>query len=212
MNKNKKMSDILARAPVIPVIVIHKLEHAVPLAEALVAGGLSVLEITLRTPAALAAIEAICEALPEAVVGAGTVRRPEDLAAVAKAGAMFAVSPGLTPALTKAAAESPVPLLPGTATASEVMHALDSGFTYLKFFPAQQAGGVEMLRAFSGPLADAKFCPTGGVTPENAPSYLALPNVVCVGGTWMVRSADVEAGNWTEVTALAATAAGLRRK
>jgi 2-dehydro-3-deoxyphosphogluconate aldolase/(4S)-4-hydroxy-2-oxoglutarate aldolase len=211
MNQNKRLADVLTRAPVIPVIVIQRIEQALPLAQALVAGGLSVLEVTMRTPVALAAISAIREALPEAIVGAGTVRTPQDLDAATAAGASFAVSPGLTHALARAAEHS-IPLLPGTATISEVMTALDAGFGYMKFFPAQQAGGVDMLRAFAGPIPDAKFCPTGGVTPDNAKNYLALSNVVCVGGTWMVKAADLEAGNWSAVTELAKVAASLRNK
>jgi 2-dehydro-3-deoxyphosphogluconate aldolase/(4S)-4-hydroxy-2-oxoglutarate aldolase len=210
MNQNKRLADVLVRAPVIPVIVIQKIEHALPLARALVAGGLPVLEVTMRTPVALDAIKQIRENVPEAIVGVGTVRTPQDLDAATAAGASFAVSPGLTAALVRAAEQS-IPLLPGTATMSEVMTALDAGFNYVKFFPAQQAGGVDMLRAFSGPIPDVKFCPTGGVTPENAKNYLALPNVVCVGGTWMVKAADLDAGNWSAITELAKTASGLRQ-
>lgn len=206
-----QIADILAHAPVLPVLVIKRLEDAVPLARALVAGGLPVLEITLRTAAALDAIRAIGAAVPEAIVGAGTITRAEHLDAVAHAGARFAVSPGLTGSLARAAALASIPLLPGVATATETMNALDAGFTHLKFFPAQESGGTAMLRALAGPLPAATFCPTGGVTPQNAPEYLALPNVVCVGGTWMAPAALVEARDWNAVTQLAANAAAIKR-
>ena len=206
-----QIADILARAPVLPVLVIQRLDDAVPLARALVAGGLPVLEITLRTAVALDAIRAISAAVPEAIVGAGTIQRAEDLDAVTLAGARFAVSPGLTSSLARAAALASIPLLPGVATASETMNALDAGFTYLKFFPAQESGGTAMLRALAGPLPTAKFCPTGGVTPQNASKYLALPNVVCVGGTWMAPAALVEARDWKAVTQLAESAAAIKR-
>lgn len=204
-----QIAHILTRTPVIPVLVIRRLDEAVPLARALVAGGLTVLEVTLRTPYALAAIAAIRYAVPTALVGAGTVRRPNDLEAAAGAGAQFAVSPGLTPELSKAAARCPVPLLPGVMTPSEAMTAFDAGFTHLKLFPAEPAGGVDLLRALAGPMPELRFCPTGGITLELAPAYLALPNVVCVGGSWMVPSAQIEAGEWGDITQLATDAAAL---
>lgn len=195
-------------APVIPVLVIEDLHHAVPLARALVAGGLPVLEVTLRTPVALAAIEAMAQ-VPGARVGAGTVLGPHDVMRAKNAGATFAVSPGTTPALISACVAKSLPLLPGAATASEVMGLLEQGYTAMKFFPAGPAGGPAMLRALHGPLPQVTFCPTGGVSPANAPEYLALPNVVCVGGSWVAPAAMMAAGDWDAITALARQAAGL---
>jgi 2-dehydro-3-deoxyphosphogluconate aldolase/(4S)-4-hydroxy-2-oxoglutarate aldolase len=189
------LDSIMKAAPVIPVLVIERVEDALPVARALVAGGLPVLEVTLRTPAALAAIRAMKE-VEGAIVGAGTVLNPSQLNAAIEAGAEFAVSPGLTQALGEAAAKSPVPLLPGVATASDVMRALDLGFTRLKFFPAMAAGGVAALKGLSAVFGGISFCPTGGITPENAPEWLALPSVTCVGGSWLVpagASVDTEA-------------------
>ena len=202
--------DILQLGPVMPVIVIEREADAVPLARALVAGGVRVLEITLRTPAALAAMRAIADAVPEAIVGAGTVTRGDQLTACHVAGARFAVSPGLSPALAAAARDSVIPLLPGVMTASEVMTARDQGYSAVKLFPAEQAGGVGMLKALGGPLPDMRFCPTGGVTEATAPNYLALPNVACVGGSWLTPPAMVAAGDWAGITALARHAAALR--
>ncbi|GAB2484354.1 bifunctional 4-hydroxy-2-oxoglutarate aldolase/2-dehydro-3-deoxy-phosphogluconate aldolase [Comamonas humi] len=199
-------------APVIPVIVLHKVEHAVPMAEALVAGGIRVLEVTLRTPQGLASIEAIAKAVPGAIVGAGTVRNAADAKAAAQAGARFAVSPGYTSAVGQACRDIQLPLLPGVATGSEIMMAQADGFSELKFFPAVQAGGLAMLKAWQGPFGDVRFCPTGGISPANAPEFLALKNVVCVGGSWLVPTDTLERGDWNHVTALAREAAALPRK
>jgi 2-dehydro-3-deoxyphosphogluconate aldolase/(4S)-4-hydroxy-2-oxoglutarate aldolase len=197
-------------APVIPVIVLNDLAHAVPLARALVAGGVRMLEVTLRTPQALACMEAIAKAVPEAVVGAGTVRSKADAQAAAQAGARFAVSPGYTSAVGQACRDAGLALLPGVATGSEIMAAQHDGFNELKFFPAMQAGGAAMLKAWSGPFFDARFCPTGGVTLENAPDLLALPNVVCVGGSWLVPAQAIAQGDWARITQLARDTQALR--
>lgn len=197
---------MLGNVPVIPVLAIREPAHAVPLARALVAGGLPVLEVTLRTPAALAAIRAIADAVEGAVLGVGTVLKPGDLEAAAKAGARFAVSPGLTEDLAKAAQDGPIPLLPGTATVSEMMRARELGFTALKFFPAAQAGGPGALKAIAPVLPDLSFCPTGGVSATNVADYLALPTVFCVGGSWVAPEAAVAAGDWAAITRLAAEA------
>lgn len=203
--------SLAAHGPVIPVIVIQRLEQAVPLAKALVEGGVKVLEVTLRTPVALAAIEAIARAVPEAVVGAGTLRLPADAKAARDAGSLFAVSPGYTSALGTACREAGLPLLPGVATGSEVMTAMADGLDFLKFFPAQQAGGVAMLKALAGPFPDIAFCPTGGITPETAPQFLALPNVKVCGGSWLTPADAVEQGDWARITRLAREAQALRR-
>lgn len=203
------LDQIMRRAPVIPVMMIDDPAHAVPLASALVKGGLTVLEITLRTPVAMDAIEAILAEVDDAIVGAGTILTPEQLEAVAKIGCQFAVSPGVTPALLDAAGTSSCPLLPGVATASEVMHLLDRGYDRLKFFPAEAAGGIPFLKSLASPLPDAKFCPTGGVGPGNAKDYLSLPNVLCVGGSWVVPKDVIAAGDWNRIEALAKDAAGL---
>mgnify|MGYP001809892604 FL=1 len=203
--------SLAAHGPVIPVIVIQRLEQAVPLAKALVEGGVKVLEVTLRTPVALAAIEAIARAVPEAVVGAGTLRLPADAKAARDAGSLFAVSPGYTSALGAACREAGLPLLPGVATGSEVMTAMADGLDFLKFFPAQQAGGVAMLKALAGPFPDIAFCPTGGITPETAPQFLALPNVKVCGGSWLTPADAVEQGDWARITRLAREAQALRR-
>lgn len=202
--------EILDLAPVVPVIVIRRLEHAAPLAKALCEGGLKVLEVTLRTPIALQAIEAMRKAVPEAVVGVGTLTRPEDFAAASAAGAQFGVSPGLTPELIDAAHSVQFPLLPGVMTPTEVISARHHGYTALKLFPAQQAGGIGMLKALASPFADVVFCPTGGITRETAGSFLALPNVKCVGGSWVAPQEHMDGGNWTAITALARDAAALR--
>jgi 2-dehydro-3-deoxyphosphogluconate aldolase/(4S)-4-hydroxy-2-oxoglutarate aldolase len=181
----RDLDSIMTAAPVIPVLVIERLEDALPIARALVEGGLPVLEVTLRTPAALDSIRAM-KAVEGAIVGAGTVLGPRQYAEAVAAGAEFVVSPGLTPALGEAAAGSPVPLLPGVASASDIMRALDLGFTRLKFFPATAVGGLAALRAYSAVFAGVKFCPTGGITLESAPDWLALPSVACVGGSWLV--------------------------
>ena len=203
-----KMLEICQQVNVIPVLVIDDLASARPLAEALVAGGLPVLEVTLRTPVALEAIRLMAE-VPGAVVGAGTVLNQADVTAVKAAGAEFIVSPGATAELIQAAQAAEMPLLPGAATASEVMNLLAQGFDILKFFPAEAAGGVGMLKSWAGPLAHMTFCPTGGISPANAAQYLSLPNVVCVGGSWVAPAALVNTGQWAEITALAAECANL---
>ena len=203
--------QVMQDAPVIPVIVLNDVAHAVPMARALVAGGIRMLEVTLRTPQALACIEAIAREVPEAVVGAGTVRTKADAIAAANAGSRFAVSPGYTSAVGQACRDVGLALLPGVATGSEIMMAQEDGFTQLKFFPAMQAGGPAMLKAWSGPFFDVRFCPTGGVTLQNAPEFLALPNVVCVGGSWLVPSDAVASGDWGRVTALAQATHALRK-
>ena len=209
----KKMSirDILALAPVIPVLTVESVEQAAPLAHALCAGGLTVLEVTLRTAAAPAAIEAMRRAVPQAVVGAGTLTRPADFALAASAGAQFAVTPGLTPALIDAAAAAACPLLPGVATSGEILAALAAGYDTLKFFPAEPAGGVPMLQAFAGPFASVAFCPTGGITRASAPAYLALRNVLAVGGSWVAPKTLVDAQDWAGIERLARDAAALPR-
>ena len=203
--------DVMRDAPVIPVIVVQDAAQAVPLARALVAGGIRMLEVTLRTAVALEAIRAIAQEVPEAVVGAGTVRSAADAKAAAQAGARFAVSPGFTVALSRACRDLGLPLLPGVATGSEIMMAQDEGHDALKFFPALQAGGTAMLKAWAGPFAEVSFCPTGGVSPANAQEFLALPNVACVGGSWLTPADAVTAGAWDHITGLARAAAGLAR-
>jgi 2-dehydro-3-deoxyphosphogluconate aldolase / (4S)-4-hydroxy-2-oxoglutarate aldolase len=198
--------DVMRDAPVIPVIVLSDVAHAVPMARALVAGGIRMLEVTLRTPAALACIERIAKEVPEAVVGAGTVRSAADAQAAAKAGARFAVSPGFTQVVGMACRDAGLALLPGVATGSEIMMAQEAGFNQLKFFPAMQAGGPAMLKAWSGPFFDVQFCPTGGVSESNAKELLALPNVVCVGGSWLTPADAIAAGDWARITALALAA------
>lgn len=214
MSASAKLSalQVMQDAPVIPVIVLHELAHAVPMARALVAGGIRMLEVTLRTPQALACIEAIARDVPEAVVGAGTVRSRADAQAAAMAGARFAVSPGYTAALGQACRDVGLALLPGVATGSEIMRAQEDGFTELKFFPALQAGGAAMLLAWSAPFFDVKFCPTGGVTLQNAPALLALPNVVCVGGSWLVPPDALAQGDWARVTRAARGTHNLREQ
>ena len=195
--------QVMQDAPVIPVIVLNDVKQAVLLARALVAGGIRMLEVTLRTPQALACIEAIAREVPEAVAGAGTVRSAADAQACVMAGARFAVSPGYTHAVGQACRDAGLPLLPGVATGSEIMMAQEDGLTELKFFPAMQAGGPAMLKAWGGPFGDVRFCPTGGVTLQNAPDFLALPNVVCVGGSWLVPADALQAGDWDRITQLA---------
>ena len=201
----------LARhGPVIPVIVIDDLGAAVPLARALIEGGVRVLEVTLRTPVALRAIEAIVRALPEAIVGAGTVRSATDVQAAVDAGCAFAVSPGYTRAIGRACGERGLALLPGVATASEVLQASADGYRFLKFFPAAAAGGVPMLKALAGPFVDVAFCPTGGIDAQSAPQYLALANVRVVGGSWLTPAEAVGAKDWSRITQLARAASALR--
>ncbi|MFJ2647166.1 bifunctional 4-hydroxy-2-oxoglutarate aldolase/2-dehydro-3-deoxy-phosphogluconate aldolase [Streptomyces sp. NPDC087420] len=204
------MTSPLDLAPVIPVVVLHDAADAVPLARALVAGGLPAIEVTLRTPAALDAIRAIAAEVPDAVIGAGTVITPAGVADSVAAGARFLVSPGWTPMLLDATREFGVPFLPGVSTASEVVALLEYGVTEMKFFPAEAAGGTAYLTSLSSPLPQARFCPTGGITAESAPEYLALPNVGCVGGTWMVPPDALAAKDWGRVEALAREASTLR--
>jgi 2-dehydro-3-deoxyphosphogluconate aldolase / (4S)-4-hydroxy-2-oxoglutarate aldolase len=206
-----KIRDVLALAPVIPVLTVEKLEHAAPLAKALFAGGLTVLEITLRTPVALKVIEAMRIAVPGAVIGAGTLVRPEDFKRAADVGAQFAVTPGLTPQLAAAARTVGYPLLPGIISPSEILLAMHFGYDTLKFFPAQPAGGIPMLQAFGGPFAHVAFCPTGGITRDTALSFLKLRNVLCVGGSWVAPNALLDQGDWAGVEALARDAAALPR-
>lgn len=198
------VTQILAQAwPVMPVIVIDDPQHALPMAEALREGGVTVLEITLRTEAALAAMRTISKALPDVIVGAGTVLNETQLKQAEDAGARFAVSPGLTEKLAIAAQKSTVALLPGAVTASEIQLALEYGFTTLKFFPAEAAGGVPVLKALHGPFSQIRFCPTGGISVANAASYLGLANVACVGGSWLTPAAEMKVGNWSTLTELA---------
>jgi 2-dehydro-3-deoxyphosphogluconate aldolase / (4S)-4-hydroxy-2-oxoglutarate aldolase len=202
--------ELMRVGPVIPVIVIEDLAKAVPLAKALVAGGVRALEITLRTPVALDAIRAIASEVKDAIVGVGTISDPADFERSIAAGARFGVSPGLTPALIEAALACRLPLLPGVMTPSDVLVARAAGFTALKLFPAQQAGGIGMLKALGGPFPDVTFCPTGGVAAASAADFLALPNVGCVGGSWLTPKDAVTAGDWERITALARAAAALR--
>jgi 2-dehydro-3-deoxyphosphogluconate aldolase/(4S)-4-hydroxy-2-oxoglutarate aldolase len=202
--------ELADHGPVIPVIVIHRVADAVPLARALVAGGVRVLEVTLRTPVALECMRLIVREVPEAIVGAGTVRTPADAEAALGAGCRFAVSPGYRPAIGQACRRIGLPLLPGVATASEVMMAADDGHDFLKFFPATAAGGIPMLKALAGPFADVAFCPTGGISVDTAPQFLALPNVKVCGGSWLTPQDAVDAGDWGRITRLASAAAALR--
>ncbi|GAB2899174.1 bifunctional 4-hydroxy-2-oxoglutarate aldolase/2-dehydro-3-deoxy-phosphogluconate aldolase [Microbulbifer echini] len=206
----KNIADILQLAGVVPVLVIEQAEDALPLAEALLEGGLRVLEVTLRTEAALAAVALIAKHLPEAHVGTGTVLNSNDLQRSVDAGAGFMVSPGATEKLLDAAEKSEVPLLPGAASASEVMRLYERGYRYQKFFPAEAAGGVPMLKSLAGPLAEVHFCPTGGVSAKNAADYLGLNNVICVGGSWMASSALMREKNWAEITRLSQQAVALK--
>ncbi|MER7398431.1 bifunctional 4-hydroxy-2-oxoglutarate aldolase/2-dehydro-3-deoxy-phosphogluconate aldolase [Streptomyces sp. NPDC000151] len=202
--------SVLGLAPVIPVVVLEDAADAVPLARALVAGGLPAIEVTLRTPAALDAIRAIAAEVPDAVVGAGTVITPAQVTETVAAGARFLVSPGWSPRLLGAMKDSGVPFLPGVSTTSEVVTLLEEGITEMKFFPAEAAGGTAYLKSLASPLPQARFCPTGGIKEANAPSYLALPNVACVGGTWMLPADALATKDWARVEGLAAGAAALR--
>lgn len=202
--------SLAGHGPVIPVIVLKRVADAVPLAEALLAGGVKVLEVTLRSDVALACIEAIARSVPEALVGAGTIRSAADARAARDAGSLFAVSPGYTREVGAACRELGLPLLPGVATASEVMTAQSDGHDFLKFFPAQQAGGMPMLKALAGPFPDVAFCPTGGITLDTAPQFLALPNVKVCGGSWLTPADAVEQGDWARITRLAREASALR--
>ncbi|MBP2334448.1 2-dehydro-3-deoxyphosphogluconate aldolase/(4S)-4-hydroxy-2-oxoglutarate aldolase [Saccharothrix coeruleofusca] len=202
-------ADLLALSPVIPVVVVDDAAHAVPLARALLRGGIGVIELTLRTPAALAAIERVAAEVPEIVIGAGTVTAPEHAEQAAKAGAAFLVTPGSTDRVLDAAEDTGLPFLPGAATVSEAMRLAERGLTALKFFPAEAAGGVDYLKSIGGPLPGLRFCPTGGITAESAPRYLALPNVGCVGGSWLTPKDALAAGDFDRVEALARAAAAL---
>lgn len=203
--------EVMQDAPVIPVIVLNDVAHAVPMAKALLAGGIRMLEITLRTPVALDCMRAIAREVPEAIIGAGTIRNAENARAAAAAGARFGVSPGYTKEVGAACREAGLSLLPGVATSSEIMLAQEEGFAQLKFFPAMQAGGIPLLKAWSGPFADIQFCPTGGVSLENAPQLLALPNVVCVGGSWLTPANLMANGEWDKITQMAKEACALSR-
>jgi 2-dehydro-3-deoxyphosphogluconate aldolase/(4S)-4-hydroxy-2-oxoglutarate aldolase len=204
-------STLASHGPVIPVIVLHKIEHAVPMAEALLEGGVKVLEVTLRTPVALQCIEAIARTVPQALLGAGTLRGAADVVAARDAGCVFGVSPGYTREIGAACREARLALLPGVASASEVMTANADGLTFLKFFPAVPAGGVPMLKALHGPFPDVAFCPTGGLTPDNAAQFLALPNVRVCGGSWLTPADAMERGDWARITRLAREAGALRK-
>jgi len=202
-SRDTKLASLLAAGPVVPVITLERVEDAVPLARALVAGGLRLLEITLRTPAAADAAAAIIREVPEAIVGIGTVLTPKDLERAQALGARYALSPGATPELLDAASRSEMPFIPGIATASELMAALASGFQTVKFFPAVAAGGIPALKALAGPFPQARFCPTGGIDEKNAKDWLALANVVAVGGSWVCQTSDIRAQAWNEITAKA---------
>ncbi|CDL81746.1 bifunctional 4-hydroxy-2-oxoglutarate aldolase/2-dehydro-3-deoxy-phosphogluconate aldolase [Xenorhabdus szentirmaii] len=198
--------NILTDGPIVPVIVIDEIEHAIPLAKALVEGGIRVLEVTLRTECALEAIRLIAKEVPEAIIGAGTVINPEQLAAVTEAGAQFAISPGLTDELLKAATAGSVPLIPGISTVSELMQGMNYGLKCFKFFPAEASGGVKTLKAIAGPFPQVRFCPTGGISPENYRDYLALNSVLCIGGSWLVPSDALKTKDYAQITKLARTA------
>lgn len=204
------VETLVRSASVIPVLTVSDIEKAAPLARALKAGGLSVVEVTLRTPAALDVLSAMKAAEPNMIIGMGTIRTPEQVAGSMSAGADFLVSPGLSPHLTRALLASGIPVLPGVATAGEAMSAVEAGFEVLKFFPAEQAGGRSYLRSIAGPLPDIRFCPTGSITREMASDYLALPNVVCVGGSWVATGAMIEAADWEQIAANAAAAAAMK--
>jgi 2-dehydro-3-deoxyphosphogluconate aldolase / (4S)-4-hydroxy-2-oxoglutarate aldolase len=200
--KQEKLAALFRQAKVIPVLTIDRIEDAVPLAHALVAGGVRVLEVTLRTPVAIEAAKAMMSQVPEAVIGIGTILTADDLARARALGVTFGISPGATPELLKAAAKSDLPFAPGIATASELMQARAHGFDFVKFFPAEQSGGIKALRALAGPFPDTRFCPTGGIGEANAASWLAEPNVVSVGGSWLCPTADIKSGNWAGITAM----------
>lgn len=205
MKRNWKLmpQEVMNQGPVLPVMVIRNLEQAVPLAKALVAGGIRVLEITLRTPVALEAIRAISREVPDAIVGAGTVTSGDDLKAIVAAGAVFAISPGLTVELLEAANQGDIPLIPGISTISELMAGMARGYSHFKFFPAEAAGGVKMLQAIAGPFPQITFCPTGGISLANYREYLALKNVACIGGSWVAPQEAMDLGDWSRITALA---------
>lgn len=205
-SKQDQIAELIRQATVIPVLTIERLEDAVPLAKALVAGGVRTLEVTLRTAVAVEAARDIIAGVPEAIVGIGTILNGDDLARAEALGAKFGISPGATPELLTAAASSRLPFAPGIATASELMQALAHGFDVVKFFPAEQAGGIKALRALAGPFPQVRVCPTGGVSEANAATWLAEPNVLAVGGSWLCPAADIRAGNWAGITAMCVTA------
>jgi len=210
--KQQQVETLMRLGPVIPVVIIDNVRDAVPMARALVAGGIPTIEVTLRTPAALDAIRAIAAEVEGAVIGAGTVLTVRDLEAARQAGARFAVSPGVSPKLLDAVDDSNMPLLPGAATASEVMALLERGYRYLKFFPAVPSGGTKLLGAWASPLPQVRFCPTGGISLASAPDFLALPNVLCVGGSWLTPADKLAAGDWAGIELLAREAVGLRKR
>ncbi|MEW9796703.1 bifunctional 4-hydroxy-2-oxoglutarate aldolase/2-dehydro-3-deoxy-phosphogluconate aldolase [Alteromonas sp. CYL-A6] len=203
MNWTLSPAEIFEAGPVVPVLVIHDEENAVPLAKALLAGGIKVLEVTLRTPVALNVIRRIAEEVPEALIGAGTVTNAQQLKEVTEAGAKFAISPGMTADLLKAGMEGSIPLIPGISSISDLMTGKDAGYTFLKFFPAEASGGVKAIKSISGPFPDVRFCPTGGIGPANYRDYLALPNVMCVGGSWVAPDDAIAAKDWDRITQLA---------
>lgn len=209
-DKTETLLAILKGQPVIPVLKIERLADAVPLAQALARGGLPAIEITLRTPDALDAVRLVAAEVPEAVIGAGTILSAKDFQQAADAGAKFIVSPGTTQELLDAASSSPVPFLPGAITPSEIMAVREEGYSFLKFFPAEQAGGAAFLKSLASPFAGIRFCPTGGVSAKNAADYLSLPNVVCVGGSWVAPDDALQAGDWDRIEALAREASALR--
>ncbi len=210
MSETLTPEDVLRLSPVMPVVVIDDAANAVPLAGALLAGGVKTIEVTLRTPAALDAIRAITAEAPEMIVGAGTVLTAEDLTAAIEAGAKYALSPGGTPKLMKAARKAPIPFIPGVSTSSEIQRGLERGYSCFKLFPAEQLGGPSTLKALAGPFPNVRFCPTGSITAEKAPSYLALSNVLCVGGSWIAPADKIKAGDWAAIEAAAKQAAALR--
>lgn len=203
MDKQAAVAEIMHDGPVIPVLTVDDVERAGQIARAIHDGGIRVLEITLRTPTALAVIKAMREAVPDAIIGAGTIVRPEQLAEAQAAGAVFAVCPGFTETLLDAAESVTIPLLPGAGSASEIMRLLERGYRHQKFFPAQPAGGAAFLKSIASPLPEARFCPTGGISLNNASDYLAAPNVICVGGSWMAPADAVREGDWPRITDLA---------
>ncbi|MEO9079009.1 MAG: bifunctional 4-hydroxy-2-oxoglutarate aldolase/2-dehydro-3-deoxy-phosphogluconate aldolase [Rhodanobacter sp.] len=209
--KQQKLAAILALAPVVPVVIIEDASHAIPLARALVTGGIRAIEVTLRTAAAMDAIRAIAAEVEGAVIGVGTVLDGDQLEAARRAGAHFAVSPGMSPRLLAAAHDNELPLLPGVATAGEAMSLLEHGYRHLKFFPAVAAGGQKLLAAWASPLPQIRFCPTGGISLASAPDFLALPNVICVGGSWLTPANKLASGDWSAIELLAREAAGLRQ-
>ncbi len=205
MTSNWKLTpaEIFASGPVVPVLVIHDVEKAVPLAKALMAGGINVLEVTLRTPVALEVIKAIAEQVPDALIGAGTVTNAQQLKEVTEAGAKFAISPGMTAELLKAGRDGAIPLIPGISSTSDLMKGKDAGYTHMKFFPAEASGGVKAIKSISGPFPDVVFCPTGGIGPDNFKDYLALKNVHCVGGSWVAPDEAIANNEWDRITQLA---------